>query len=172
MHERPPLGSLRFANQAHMRFAREPVAFARITINARTNHVLPGGCPAPITRHHMIQVEFAAIENVSAVLAGVLVALKNIVPCKFYILLRKPIKNEKHDHPRDPNLERNRGDHLVVRRGRRQITPAFEIVRHEIVRLIGRDNVSMAGIHQREGATRRANVNCLPQAVKHQNLIV
>jgi hypothetical protein len=32
--------------------------------------------------------------------------------------------------------------------------------------------VGMTGIYQREGATRRADVNRLPQAVKHQNLVV
>ena len=172
MHERPPLRSLGFANQAHVRFARKPVAFARIATDTRANDVLPRGCPSPITRYDVIQIEFAAIENLAAVLAGVLVALKHIVSGKFHFLLRKPIENQKHNHPRDTNLERNRRDDFVVRRVCRQIAPAFEIVRHKIVRLVGRNNVGMTGIDQREGATRRADVNRLPQAVKHQNLIV
>jgi len=172
MHERPPLRSLGFANQAHVRFARKPVAFARIATDTRANDVLPRGCPSPITRYDVIQIEFAAIENLAAVLAGVLVALKHIVSGKFHFLLRKPIENQKHNHPRDTNLERNRRDDFVVRRVCRQIAPAFEIVRHKIVRLVGRNNVGMTGIDQREGATRRADIDRLPQAVKHQNLIV
>jgi hypothetical protein len=172
MHERPPFRSLRFANQAHVRFARKAIAFARIATDTRANHVLPRGCSSPITRYHVIQIEFAAIENLAAVLAGVFVALKHVVPGKFHFLLWKPIENQKHNHPRDANLERNRRDDFVIRRVCRQIAPAFEIVRHEIVRLIGRNNVGMTGIYQREGATRRADVNRLPQAVKHQNLVV
>ena len=172
MYEWPPFRSLGFANQTHVRFAREPVAFARIEPDTRANHVLPRGRPSPITRYDVIQIEFAAIENFAAVLAGVFVALKHVVSGKFHFLLWKPIENQKHNDPRDANLERNRRDDFVIRRVCRQIAPAFEIVRHEIVRLIGRNNVGMTGIYQREGATRRADVNRLPQAVKHQNLVV
>src|SRR5262245_4244040 len=136
MDERPPLRSLRFTNQAHVRFAREPVAFTRIAADAGTNHVLPRGSTSPITRHDVIQVELAAIENLAAVLAGVLVALENVVASKFYFLLRKPIEHEKHNHPRYANLEGNRRDDFMVRRICRQTAPAFEIVRHEIVRLV------------------------------------
>ena len=51
MHERPPLRSLRFANQAHVRFARKTVAFARIAPDTGANHVLPRGRSSTITRH-------------------------------------------------------------------------------------------------------------------------
>lgn len=120
----------------------------------------------------MIEIELAAVKKLAAVLAGVLVALKHVVPGKFHFLLWKPIEHEEHNHPRDTNLERNRCDDFVFGRVCRQIAPAFEIVRHEIVPLIGRNNVGVTCIHQREGATRRADVNRLPQAVKYQNLIV
>ena len=172
MHERPPFRSLRFANQAHVRFARKAIAFTRIATDTRANHVLPRGCSSPITRYDVIEIELAAIENLAAVLAGVFVTFKHIMSGKFHFLFWKPIENQKHNHPRDANLERNRRDDFVIRRVCRQIAPAFEIVRHEIVRLIGRNNVGMTGIYQREGATRRADVNRLPQAVKHQNLVV
>ncbi len=99
MDERPPLRPLRFANQAHVRFAREPVAFARIAADAGTNHVLPRGRPSPVTRYDMIQIEFATIENLAAVLAGVLVALEHVVPSKFHFLLRKPIEHQKSQSP-------------------------------------------------------------------------
>jgi len=172
MHERPPLRSLGFANQAHVRFARKPVTFARIAGDTRANHVLPRGCSSPITRYDVIQIEFAAIENFAAVLASVFVALKHVVPGKFHFLFWKPIENQKHNHPRDANLERNRRDDFMVRRACRQVAPAFEIMRHEIVRLIGRNDLGMSRVHQSEGATRRADVHRLPKAVKHQDLTV
>jgi hypothetical protein len=137
MDEGPPLRPLRFANQAHMRFAREPITLARVAADARANHVLPRGRPSPVARYDVIQIEFATIENLAAVLAGVLVALEHVVPGKFHFLLWKPIENQKHNHPRDTNLERNRRYDFVIRSVCRQVAPAFEIVRHEIVRIVG-----------------------------------
>ncbi len=63
----PPLRSLRFTDQAHMRFARKPVALARIARNTGANHVFPSRHPAPVARYDMIQVKLAAIEELAAV---------------------------------------------------------------------------------------------------------
>src|ERR1044072_1448683 len=86
MHERPPLRSLRFANQAHVRFARKTVAFARIAPDTGANHVLPRGRSSTITRHDVIQVEFAAIENLAAVLAGGFVTVNHHISGDSYVL--------------------------------------------------------------------------------------
>ena len=114
MYERPPLRSLRFANQAHVRFAWKPVALARIARDAGANHIFPGRRPAPVARDNVIQIKFAAIEEVAAVLAGVLVSLEYVVPGEFYFFLRQPIEYKQHDHPRDANLERNGRDQFMV----------------------------------------------------------
>ncbi len=53
----------------------------------------------------MIQIEFASIENLTTVLAGVLVPLEDIVASKLYFLFRKPIEDQQYDHPRDTNLK-------------------------------------------------------------------
>ena len=172
LDERSPLRPLWFADQAHVGLARESVAFARIAGDARANDVLPRGITTAITGHDVIEIELSAIKKLAAVLAGVLVALEHIVSGKFHFLLRKPIENQKHNHSRYTNLERNRRDNFVVRRIGRQITPAFKIVRHEIVRLVRRHNVGVSRIHQRESATSRADVNRLPEPVKYQNLTV
>jgi hypothetical protein len=65
----------------------------------------------------VIEIELAAVESLAAILAGVLVALEHVVPGKFHFLLWKPIENEKHNHPRDANLKRNRHDYFVIRSG-------------------------------------------------------
>ena len=101
----PPLRSLRFADQGHVRFTRKPVALARIAGNAGANHVLPSRRPATVARHDMVQIKLAAIEELAAVLAGVLVSLKYVVARKFYFLLRKPIEHKQHDYSRDADLE-------------------------------------------------------------------
>ena len=134
--ERPPFWPLRFPDQTHVRFARKPVAFARVARNARANHVFPCCCSTAIARHDVIEVELAAIEKFAAVLTGVLVALEHVVPGKFHLLLWKPIENQKDNHPRDTNFERNRRDYFVIRRICRQAAPAFEIMRHEIVCIV------------------------------------
>ena len=105
LDERPPLWPLRFADQAHVRFTRKPVAFAGIAGDARANHVFPRGRPAPVARHDVIQIKVTPIEEFTTVLAGVLVALEYVVPSEFYFLLRKPIEHKQHDHPRDADLE-------------------------------------------------------------------
>ena len=114
--ERPPFWPLRFADQTHVRFAREPVAFTGVAADTRANHIFPHGRPSAIARHDMIEIEFAAVKNLTTVLARVLVALEHIVASKFHFLLRKPIEHEKDNHARDPNLKRNRRDDFVVGR--------------------------------------------------------
>jgi len=172
LNKRPPLRPLRFANQTHVRVSRKSVALARIAGDTRADHVFPRRCSAPIARHNVVQIEFAPIKDLAAVLAGVLVALEHVVTRKLYILFRKPIEKQQHDHTRDTDLERNRRYHFMVGRVRGQIAPAFEIVRQEIVGVVRRDNLGMTGIYQRKGAARRADVHRLPEAVEHQNLTV
>ena len=105
LDKRPPLRPLRFTDQAHVRFTRKPIALARIAGDARAHNIFPRRGPAPVAGHDMIQIKFAAIEELAAVLAGVLISLKHVVSGEFYFLLRKPIEHKQHDHPRDPNLE-------------------------------------------------------------------
>ena len=135
-----------------MRFARQPIALARIAGDAGTNDVFPSGGSSAVTRHDVIQIQFAAIEKLAAVLARVLVPFEHVVPSKLYFFFRKPIEHQQHDHSRDTNFERNSCDYFVIRRVRRQIAPAFEIMSHEIVRLIGRNDLGMTRVYQRESA--------------------
>ncbi len=92
MNERPPLRPLRFANESHVRFVRKTIPFARITRDAGANDVFPNRRSAAIARKDVIQIQFAAIENLSAILAGVLVAFENIVPRELHFLLRQAIE--------------------------------------------------------------------------------
>jgi len=137
LDKRAPFWPLRFPDQAHVHFTRKPVALLCITCDARTNHVFPSCRPSAIARDDVIQIEVAPVKHLAAILAGVLVALENVVPGKLYFLFRQPIENQQYNHPRDTNLERNCRDHFVVRRVGRNIAPAIEIVRQEIVRFIG-----------------------------------
>ena len=67
LHEWPPLWSLRFADQAHVRFTRKPVAFARIARDAGANHVFPSRGPAAVARDDVIQIKVTPIEEFATV---------------------------------------------------------------------------------------------------------
>src|SRR5262245_20315351 len=85
--KRSPFRTLRFANERHMRLGREPITFPRIARNARTNDVLPRGEAAFIARQNVIEIQLLPLEHFSAVLTGVVVAFKDIVPGKLHFLL-------------------------------------------------------------------------------------
>jgi len=119
LDERPPFWPLGLADQAHVRFARKPVALACIAGDARANHVFPCGRASAIARHDVVQIEFASIEKLTAVLARVLVALEHIMARKLYFLFWKPIEHQQHNHPWDTDFERNGCNYLVLRRVRR-----------------------------------------------------
>ncbi len=72
----------------------------------------------------------------SAILAGVFVALENVVPGKLHFLFREPIEKEQHNHPRHANPPRNCRDHFVIGRRGGEIAPTLEIVGQEIVCVI------------------------------------
>ncbi len=172
LDKRPPLWPLRFADQAHVCFAREPIALTRIAWDAGANHVFPSRRPAPVAWHDVIQIKVTSIEEFATVLAGVLVALKNVVTREFHFLLRKPIEHKQHDHPRDLDLERDGRNHFMIGRVRGQIAPAFEVVRRKVVRVIRRNNLGVPCVYERKGAASGADVHRLPEPVEHQNLTV
>ena len=155
-----------------MSFLRKPIAFARVTWDARADDVLPCRRPSSIARYDMIEIQLVALKNLAAILAGVFVTLENIVARELHFLFRETIEEEQHDHARHADPPRNCRDHFVFRRGHGKIAPTLEIVRHEIVGFIRRNNVGMARVHQRERASRRADVYRLPETVQHQNVTV
>ena len=125
-----------------------------------------------IAWHDVIQIKVTPIEEFATVLAGVLVALKHVVSGEFHFLLRKPIEHKQHDHPRDLDLERDGRNHFMIGRVRGQITPAFEIVRRKVVRVIRRNDLSVSRVYERKGAASRTDVHRLPEPVEYQNLTV
>ena len=60
----------------------------------------------------------------------------------------------------------------MLRRGRRKIAPAIEIVGQKIICRIGRNDLGVALIKERESPARRADINRLPEAVEHQDLTI
>jgi len=172
VQKRPPFRALWFADQCHLRFLWQAIAFHRVTWNARTDDILPRRRSTTIPRDHVIEIQIVAIECLAAVLAGVLVPFEHVMPRKLHFLFRQAIEEQEHDDARHTDLPGNRLNELVVGRIGRKIPPAFEIVGQEIVCVIRRDNVSVAGVNERERPPGGADVHRLPQAVEHQDLTI
>ena len=83
MDERSPLGPFGFSPQTHSRFERSPVCFPSVTADAGTNDVFPSSGSTPIARGDVVEIEVTPVENFRAILAGIVIPLKNIVACEF-----------------------------------------------------------------------------------------
>lgn len=64
----------------------------------------------------MVQIEFFGLEVDPAVLAGVLVSLKNVLAGKLHILFREPVKHGEHNDLRNAELAGNGVYHFHVGR--------------------------------------------------------
>ena len=92
LDERTPFRALRFADEMHAGLERRAVAFERIALDAGADDVFPGGRAAAVARDDVIEIQVFAIANAATILAGVLIALKNVVPGEFDFLLREAVK--------------------------------------------------------------------------------
>lgn len=75
----------------------------------------------------MIEIEIASIKHFSAVLAGVFVTLKNIVPSEFDLLFWKTIKNNEQNHLRNADAKRDGSDAFAFISILGEGSPASEI---------------------------------------------
>src|SRR5688572_29712641 len=91
LDKRTPLGPLRFADEMHVRLERGAIGLLRIARNAGAHNILPGGRAAAVPRDHMVEIQVLAFKDLPAILAGVLVALEDIVARELYFLLRHAI---------------------------------------------------------------------------------
>jgi len=105
LHKRAPLRPLRLANEMHSRLLRCAVRFERIAFDARANDIFPRRWPATIAGNHMIEVQVVAIESLSAVLAHVFVAFKNVMPCKLNFFLGQMVVHHQQNDSWQPNAK-------------------------------------------------------------------
>jgi len=54
----------------------------------------------------VIEIQVAAFENIAAILAGVLIALENIVPRKLELLFGDMVVYQQEDHPGNAQPQR------------------------------------------------------------------
>ena len=80
LDKRPPLRSLGLPDEPQSSLGRRVIGFFGVTGDAGANDVFPSCWTAAILWNYMIQVKIMSFKNAPAVLAGILVSLKNVVP--------------------------------------------------------------------------------------------
>lgn len=119
----------------------------------------------------MVEIQIFAVEHVAAVLAAVLISFENIVSGEFDLLLGQAVKHDQHNDARHSNAERYRADAFGVGGLLGKIVPLPEIVRLKVSFRPCEDHLGVALEEQREGASCRADIHRLPQAVENQYLL-
>ena len=89
LHERPPFRPLRFADEVQSGLLRRAVGLLRIALDTRANDVFPRGRAAAVARHDVVEVQILPVKGPPAVLADVLIPLKDVVAREFDLLFRQ-----------------------------------------------------------------------------------
>jgi hypothetical protein len=108
----------------------------------------------------------------TAVLARVLIALKNIVPREFHFLFRQPIKHHQQNHARHPNAKRNRLDRFGMGLTQGKIVPFGKIVSPEGTVVGAENRLGVTLKEKRQRTTRRADIDRLPEAIQDEHMLV
>ena len=161
----PPLRPDWLLDQPHASLVREAVARLRIACDAGAHDILPRRLAAFVAGQHVVEVQVALVEDLPAVLAGVLVALEDVRPCELHFFLRQPVEEHQHDDPRDANLEGDGVDHFLLGLAMGEIAPALEVVRPEIVRTIRENDLRVPLAYERKRPPHCADVDRLPESV-------
>ena len=131
LHKGAPFRAFRLANKVNARLTGRAVGFSSVTEDAGTDDVFPGGRAPSIARGNVVQIQILSFKNLSAILAGIVVAFENIMSGKFDLLLRKAIEEEQQNDPRHADFEGNGVDAFWMGLLLRKIMPFVEIERLE-----------------------------------------
>jgi hypothetical protein len=120
----------------------------------------------------MVKVQVLSIEYPATVLAGVLVALKNVVARELDFLLGEMVVNQQENHPGNTNPEGDSADGFGVGLLLGKIVPFGEAKSLKGPVLAAEDSMRMALKQESQRPPRRANIDCLPKPVQNQNVLV
>jgi len=172
LHERPPFRALRLAHQVHAGLERRAVGLAGVARDARADDVFPRRRAAAVARDDVIEIQILPIKNFPAILAGVFVALKDVVPGELHFLLRHPVIHEEQDDFRHADAKGDGVDGILVRRIGGDVAPFLKAEGAERAVGIVHHHLGLALKEKRERAAGGADVDCLPKPVQNQNMLV
>jgi hypothetical protein len=165
LHKRAPFGALGLAYEMHAGFVGGPVGFVSVAANTRADDVFPSGGAAPVTRDNVVEIQIFPVEHVTAVLTGILIAFKDVMPGKFNLFFRHPVVHEEQNNPRDADTERDAVDGVVVRGVCGNIAPFGKIQGAERAVRIIQNDLGVTLKEESESATGGADIDCLPEPI-------
>ena len=87
IHQHAPMGFARLAHGIHGAFFRKAIAFVRVALNAGKHHILPVGLCAAAAGNNVVNRQLIARKDLAAILAGEIIALINVAPVEFDVML-------------------------------------------------------------------------------------
>jgi len=165
LDKRPPLRALGLANEVHAGLVGGAVGLARVAWNTGADNVFPARRAAAVPRDDVVEVQILPLENFPTILAGVLVALKDVVPGEFHFFLGHPVIHEQQDDLRDADAEGDGVDGIVLRSAGGDIAPLVKTKRAKRAVGIVHHHLGVALKKQGERATGGADIDRLPKAV-------
>ena len=172
LDEGAPFGALGLADEMEAGFLGRVVGLAGVTGNAGADDIFPGGGAAAVARDDVVEVQIFPVEDVAAVLAGVVIALEDVVAGELDFLLRETIKDHEQDDAGDADFERDGADAFGVGLLGGEILPLAEAIGLKGTVLGVENDMGVTFKEQGEGPTGGADVDRLPQAVEHQHMLV
>ncbi len=91
LHKRVPTWFSRLPYQMHPGLLRGAVGLARVARDAGTDDIFPRGRTVLMPWNDVIQIQITRFVFFAAILASILITLKNIVTCEFNLLARHTI---------------------------------------------------------------------------------
>jgi hypothetical protein len=146
-----------------------PVGFPSVARKARADDIFPGHFPSFVPREDMVEVELVLREDLGAILAGVFVAKKNILPGEFHLFAGDTVVDCQNDNFRHPESHFDRTNEFRRRRGPflpRILNPGTDImglVKSLPFRL---NHLGMTKTKKFEGTPDRTCMDRLPQPVE------
>ena len=153
LYEGSPFRALRFANEQHPRLARGPIGLPGVARDTRADNVFPGGGTAAIARDDVVEIQFTAVKDEPAVLAGVEVALEDVVASELHFLLGHAIKNQQQDHSGDADSKGDGVDTIRCVRAFGEIFPLPEVVGLKRPVIASEDNLGLSFEEESERST-------------------
>lgn len=172
LNERTPFWPFRFADQVQPSLQRCAITLAGITFDAGTDDVFPSGGPAAITGNDVIQIQIFAIKNAPAILAGVFVALKNVVPRELDFLFGQPIKCEQQNHLGNSDFERDGMNAFRMRLALGKMMPLAKIKSLEGTVRALQHHLGVTLEEESQRAPGGADIDRLPEPIKHEHVLV
>lgn len=161
---RGPARSGRSGYKPHPRLLRRITSLRFVAWQAAANDILPGGLAAPGPGNHMVQIQFAAWEGATAILAGIAVTDEDIPAAEPDCAPWNTVVGNENQHPRNSYRAPDKPN-APTPFGSGQNAPG-RIVEQFILFV---DSLGKSGVKKAKSAAHRGYVNREESAIQNKN---